>query len=117
MLKGTEEDRLSSYTHVLVSETLEVHVNPALCFVISRHVAESAEVEVRTKLPVETGKEVQVERGGHAVGVVIRQLKEIAVLLEVVANKERIAFLSTPENWVRSRRASGGSKLPMLDPA
>ena len=92
-LEGVEEDRLSSYAYVLARKALKMHLDPALCLVIGRHVAEPAEIEIRAQFPVETRENVQIERGGHAVRVIIRQMEEAAVLLEVVADKERIAFV------------------------
>ena len=55
--------------------------------------AELRQIEIGAQLPVETGEQVQVERGGHTFGVVVSAAEHAAVLPEVVADQKAVAFV------------------------
>ena len=72
-------------------EANEMHLDTAPLVVIKSTVTKAGEVEIRVEFFVDAFKQVQVECGRDALGVVIGGVEGVFVLLEIDADQQRAA--------------------------
>ena len=85
-------DRAAADARRLIAAANKVHLDPALRLVPDRPVIESIQVKAGAELPIDSGQQVAVERGGHSMGVVVRWQEHLGRLGEISADDEQRAI-------------------------
>src|SRR5262249_18124161 len=113
-LTFAQREGLTRYLYGLVRARHEIHLNPARTGVVDRMVPELIEVEIRSKVPIDAGEQVEVERGRHTLAVVVSPVQLGRVLLKVrpeqegaVPPTERTRLLQQLNRRLRSEVADG----------
>ena len=93
-LAGHEGDDLVVDVHGLMAQAFQVHLDTACFRVPSCPVNEAGQVEVGSQVPVEPGKDVQIELRSNPFSVVIGGEEEFDTLLaawgEIDAQQQRV---------------------------
>src|SRR6266853_2126565 len=63
----------------------QMHLDTPLGEIPERLVPETAQIKIRTQLPVDVRQQIQIERRRHACGIVVSQHLQLHVLLQVRA--------------------------------
>jgi hypothetical protein len=80
-------------TYILVSRALEVHLDPRFNGIPKHTVTKGTRVKVRPEFPVKAMQDVQVERGGNPIPVVICSQKSPLVFHHVCTKQQRVSAL------------------------
>jgi len=74
----------------------QMHLDAASDGIVEGIVIEGVGVEVGAKLAANAGDQVAVERGGHALAVVVGGVKEMRIFLEIDADQQSAGWAAQP---------------------
>src|SRR5450759_1887427 len=86
-----ETQALAADAHELRGQAFEVHLDPALVFVVKSLVAKAPQLEIPAELAVDAREQIEVERGGHARRVVVGGVEHLLVFFQVDADEQGTA--------------------------
>jgi hypothetical protein len=78
--------------HDLFCLAHEVHLDPALAFIVNGLVAPKGKIEVRAKLTIRPNEQVEIEFSRDPGAVIVSGFENFAALLEVDANDQAAAL-------------------------
>ena len=103
--------------HGHVATRLHVHLDARGDRIEERHVAPVGDIEVGIDAAIGVAQHVQVEGGGHAERIVVRDVERVLVTHEIGPEDQRVRpDRSDARARSRKARAACGAKLPMDDP-
>src|SRR5437016_3466226 len=82
-LTRAEFDRAAGDLHLLALLAGEVHLDAMALGIIEGVVTETREIEVSVELAIDARKQVEVEPGGNARGVVVGRIEDARILYEI----------------------------------
>ena len=97
-LTRAEFDHTARDLHLLALVAGEVHLDAVALGIIEGVVTEARQIEVSVELAIDSRKQVEVEPGGNAAGIVVGRVEHIGRLDQIGANNEDRA---TAENTRR----------------
>ena len=83
-----EREAVARHTHDLVLAADQMHLDAALDRVPDRAMLERSQIEVSIQFAIDPAQQVQIERRGDALGVVIGRDQGRLVLRQIQPNKE-----------------------------
>src|SRR5204863_3183650 len=72
----------------LLALAYEMHLDPALCFIVNRAMCPPRKIEVRAQLPVRPRQQIQIELRSDAGAVVVGRFQNFAALLQIDPDDE-----------------------------
>src|SRR5258708_9270520 len=78
-----EREALSRDAHLLITRALEVHFDAAALREIAREMAKSTQIEIGAELAIDSRQQIQVERRGHPLRIVIRGIEQRRSFLQI----------------------------------